>query len=33
VGKRRDEYRVLVGEHDVKRPLGRPKSGRRIILK
>jgi hypothetical protein len=33
VGKRRDEYRVLVGEHGVKRPLGRPRRRGRIILK
>ena len=27
MGERRDEYRVLVGKHEGKRPLGRPRHG------
>jgi hypothetical protein len=27
MGGRTDAYRVLLGKHEVKRPLGRPRSG------
>ena len=32
-GERRGVYRVLVGKFEGKKPLGRPRDGRKIILR